>query len=80
MTKEKVGASSGQKAALKRFPEATRHFNDFSLAQGYCACYNERVEPLLDLLRRVKQESHGMGMLSQERMEEIWALLKKYDG
>lgn len=72
MSKERAGASSGQKAALKRFPDATRHFNDFSMAQGYATCYNERVEPLLTALRAL--------VVRPAADPELEALLKKYDG
>jgi hypothetical protein len=47
--------NNGQKAALARYPRATQYFNDFSLAQGYSVCYNERVEPLLRLLEKAKK-------------------------
>ena len=64
--------SNGQKAALVRFPDATRHFNDFSMAQGYASCYNERVEPLLAALR---------GLVTRPATDPVVeALLKKYDG
>lgn len=50
--------SPGQQAALERFPEATRHFGDFSMAQGYAECYRERVEPLVKALREALDEFH----------------------
>ena len=47
--------SMAQQKALERYPNAKRFLNDFSMAQGYAACYQERVEPLLKLLEDAKR-------------------------
>lgn len=45
---------TAQRKARERFPNASQWPHDFSLARGYAICFEERVEPLVDMLRMVK--------------------------
>jgi len=54
--------SAAQQKALERYPNAKRSLNDFSMAQGYAACYQERVEPLIKALRAALSEFHNEDM------------------
>ncbi len=65
--------SNAQRVALEKYIHGKAHFKDFSAAQGYAACYSERVEPLAKLLARLK----GKGNLTAEELNEIDTLLKK---
>lgn len=65
--------SHAQRAALNKYIHAKTHFKDFSAAQGYAACYAERIGPLAKLLARLK----GKGSLTAEEADEIEALLEK---
>jgi hypothetical protein len=43
--------STAQRKARERFPNAGSWPHDFSLARGYAICFEQRVDPLVDMLR-----------------------------
>ena len=65
--------SNAQRVALEKYIHGKTHFQDFSAAQGYAACYTERVEPLAKLLAKLLEQNS----LTAEEASEISALLKK---
>lgn len=75
--------SAAQQAGLDKYIHAKQMFKDFSAAQGYAACYAERLQPMAHMLQElisalevIKQEGDA-GIIGPELVQRAKALLKQ---
>lgn len=62
--------TAAQRIARERYPNASRWPHDFTAAQGYAACYEELVVPLLQRVSDrsgTPQATEGSAEYSEER-------------